>query len=61
MGCSLLVLREGWEAECYNSGRGERRTITVTQGGVGGGCNSKHYWLMELLLDCTNDFNWFFH
>ena len=33
-----------------------RRTIT-TQGGVGGGCNSKHYWLMELLLDRTNNFN----
>ena len=30
------------------------------QGGVGGGCNSKHYWLMELLLDSTNYFNWFF-
>ena len=59
MGCSLLVLREGWEAECYYSGRGERRTIT-TQGGVGGGCNSKHYWLMELLLDRTNYFNRFF-
>ena len=43
-----LVLREGWEAECYYPGRGERRTI-FTQGGVGGGCNSKHYW-----------FNWFF-
>ena len=60
MGRSLSVLREGWEAECYYSGRGERRTIT-TQGGVRGGCNSKHYWLMELLLDRTNDFNWFFH
>ena len=46
-GCSLSVLREGWEAECYYSGRGERRTIT-TQGGVGGGCNSKHCRLMEL-------------
>ena len=42
----------GWEAECYYSGRGERRTIT-TQGGVGGGCDSKHCWLMELLLDPT--------
>ena len=31
-----------------------------TKRGVGGGCNSKHYWLMELLLDRTNDFNWFF-
>ena len=59
MGRSLSVLREGWEAECYYSGRGERRTIT-TQGGVRGGCNSKQYWLMELLLDRTNDFNWFF-
>ena len=48
MGLSLSVLREGGETECYFPGRGERRTIT-TQGGVGGGCNSKHYW-----------FNWFF-
>ena len=38
----------------------ERRTI-ITQGGVGSGCNSKHYWLMELLLDRTNYFNWFFY
>ena len=59
MECSLSVLREGWEAECYDSGRGKRRTIT-TQGGVGCGCNSKHYWLMELLLDRTNYFNRFF-
>ena len=58
-GCTLSVLREGWEAECYYSGRGERRTIT-TQGGVGGGCNSKHCRLMELLLDRTNYFTWFF-
>ena len=35
----------------------ERRTI-ITQGS---GCNSKHYWLMELLLDRTNYFNWFFY
>ena len=54
-----LVLREGREAECYYSGKGERRTIT-TQGRVGGGCNSKRYWLMELLLDRTNYFNRFF-
>ena len=54
-----LVLRAGWEAECYYSGKGERRTIT-TQGRVGGGCNSKRYWLMELLLDRTNYFNRFF-
>ena len=53
-----LVLREGREAECYYSGKGERRTIT-TQGRVGGGCNSKRYWLMELLLDRTNYFNRF--
>ena len=33
--------------ECYYSGRGVRRTIT-TQGRVRGGCNGKHYWLMEL-------------
>ena len=43
VGCSLSVLREGWEAGCYYPGRGERRTIT-TQEGVGGGCNSKHFW-----------------
>ena len=42
-----MVLREGWEAECYYSGRGVRQTITM-QGGVGGGCDGKHYWLMEL-------------
>ena len=51
------TIREGWEAECYYSGRGERRTIT-SQGGVGGGCNSKH-WLMELLLNLTSYFTWF--
>ena len=32
---------------------GERQTIT-TLGGVGGGCNSKRYLLIELLLDRTN-------
>ena len=53
VGWNLSVLREGWEAECYYSGMGERRTIT-TQGGVEEGCNSKHYRLMELLLDRTN-------
>ena len=31
-GEAVSVLREGWEAECYHSGRSERRTIT-TQGG----------------------------
>ena len=31
-GSSLSVMREGWEAECYHSGRSGRRTIT-TQGG----------------------------
>ena len=55
---TLLVLREGWvqsistkggwEVECYYSGR------------VEGGCNCKHYWLMELLLDRANQFNRFF-
>ena len=45
--------------ECYYSGRGVRRTNT-TQGRVGGGCNRKHCWLTELLLDRTNNFNWFF-
>ena len=49
VGCSLLVLRGG-KAECYYSGRGKRRTIS-RQGEVGGGCNSKHYLLMELLFD----------
>ena len=59
VGCSLLVLREGWKAECYYSGRGERRTI-ARQGEVGDGCKSKHYLLMELLLDRTNYLHWFF-
>ena len=59
VGCSLLVLREGWKAECYYSGRGERRTI-ARQGEVRGGCNSKHYLLMELLLDRTNYLHRFF-
>ena len=59
VGCSLLVLREGWKAECYYSGRGERRTFR-RQGGVRGGCNSKHYLLMELLLDRTNYLHRFF-
>ena len=33
---------------------------TISGVGVGGGCNSKHYWLIELLLDRKNYFNWFF-
>ena len=53
VGGSPSVLREGWEAEYYYSGRGERRTITM-QGGVRGGCDSKHNCLVELLLDRTN-------
>ena len=32
----------------------------TTQGGVGGGCNRKRYWLMERLLDHTNYLNRFF-
>ena len=59
MGRSLLVLREGWKAEYYYLGRGDRRTI-AKQGGVGGGCKSKHYLLMELLLDRTNYLHRFF-
>ena len=47
-GSTPLVLREG-----------KKRNITI-QGGLEGGCNSKHYWLMELLLDCKNYFNRFF-
>ena len=43
MGCSLLEPREGWEVECYYSGRGKRRNVT-TQRGVRGGCSGKHYW-----------------
>ena len=27
--CSLSALREGWEAQCYDLGRDERRTITT--------------------------------
>ena len=30
------------------------------QGGVGRGCNSKNYLLMELFLDLRNYFNRFF-
>ena len=50
---------EGLKAECYHSGRGERRTI-AKQGEVGGGCNSVRYLLMELLLDRTNYLHRFF-
>ena len=32
VGCSLSVLREGWEAECYYPWRGERRTILHRKG-----------------------------
>ena len=59
VGYSLLVLREGWKTECCYSGRGERRTI-ARQEEVGGGCNSEHYLLMELLLDRTNYLHRFF-
>ena len=38
--------------------RSERHTITMYRG-VGGGCNNKCYWLMELLLYHANFFNWF--
>ena len=31
------------------------------QGGLGDDGNSKHYWLMELLLDRTNYSNRFFN
>ena len=47
LGGRVLLLREGREKDYFYAG-------------VGGGCNSKHYWLMELLLDRTNYFNWFF-
>lgn len=40
--------------------RGERHTITMYRG-VGGGCNNKCYWLMELLFYHANFFNLFFH
>ena len=33
--------------------------IVTTQGGVEGGCNNEHYWLMELSLDRKNYLNWF--
>ena len=47
VGGRVLLLREGREKDYFYAV-------------VGGGCNSKHYWLMELLLDRTNYFNWFF-
>ena len=53
VGCNLSVYEGRAGRQCYYSGRGERRTMT-TQGGVGGGCNRKRYWLMERLLDHTN-------
>ena len=37
VGYSLSVLREGWEAECYYSGRGERRTISNSDYAARGG------------------------
>ena len=55
-----ISTEEGRETDCHYSGRGERRTITA-QGGVGDGCTSKHYWLVELLLDRTNYFDRFFN
>ena len=55
MGCSLLVLREGLESDCCYWGRNERRTISM-QGGVGGGCISEYYWLIEFLLDHMSNF-----
>ena len=55
-----ISTEEGWEAECYHSGSGER-LIIITQGGVGGGCyNSKRFWLMKLLVDYIDYFNRFF-
>ena len=37
-----ISTEEGVGLECYYSARGKRRS-TTTQGGVGGGCNGKHY------------------
>ena len=49
LGFSLSVLMEGW-GTVLSVREGWERTIT-TQGGVGGGRNSKRYWLKELSLD----------
>ena len=51
--------RVGGRVLLLDGGGGERRTITM-QGGVGRGCNSKNYLLMELFLDRRNYFNRFF-
>ena len=59
-GIQSISTEEGWEAECYHSGRGERLIIITQGGGVGGGCNSKRFWLMKLLVDYINYFNRFF-
>ena len=48
VGGRVLSLREGWETDYYYAGR------------VGGCCNSKRFWLIELLLDHTNYFDRFF-
>ena len=49
----------GVEGRVLLLGEGERRTI-ARQGEVGGGCYSKHYLLMKLLLDRTNYLHRFF-
>ena len=62
VGCSISVLREGWEVVLLLREGWEREKGTITtRGGAGGACNGKHFWLMELLLDRTNYFNRFFN
>ena len=71
-GSTPSILREGWDTVYQYWGRGGRQSvitqggvrdgllvIVTTQGGVGGGCNNEHYWLMELSLDRKNYLNWF--
>ena len=67
-----LVLREGWGGMKSISSEGVVGGSVLTQGGAreglilrreewrSGSCNNKHYWFMELLLDRTSYFNWFF-
>ena len=60
VGCSLLVLGAGWEVVLCVITQGGVRDELLPRSEVGGGCDSQHYWLMELLLDRTNYVNWLF-
>ena len=61
VGCSLLVLREGWKAECYYSGRGERRTIAGQERWevdviVNTTCYCSFYSIVQIIFGFSTDF-----